>query len=164
MAINRNKIINKNRLVPLAMGYLLIYGQTVIFASADDLKYIAPMTASSYNSENTIAPNTDVDKPNSSWKNKTMILHGKAEVTEQVNNNLQAWQASQVYREGVKALSAKEYNIAAQFFKIAGDGFAAAGNNEKFLAESRYAEGQSTQITWAKTSRHSFIPRSDCFI
>jgi len=136
-------IMNKLWQIPLTLGALLVCGQPAFSDLHSDSKAIA---VSSYNSEDRVAPSTESSATSSIRNGKATILHGKAEVTEQVDNNIQAWQASQIYRQGVIALSAKEYNLAAQFFKLAGDGFAAAGSNEKFLAESRYAEGQSRRL------------------
>ena len=145
--INKRNTINIHLQNSIILGSLLICSQPVFSAPLDNLKAVA---AISYNSEDTVAPSLGNIHTNSSHNSKATILHGKAELTEQVDNNIQAWQASQVYKEGVKALSAKDYNLAAQFFKIAGDGFATAGGNEKFLAESRYAEGQSRRLLGQK--------------
>ena len=74
----------------------------------------------------------------------SMRLEGKAEF--QQYTNIAAWQASQNYRQGVAALSAKDFNMAADFFKQAGDGFAVSPGAGKFLAEARFAEGQSRRL------------------
>jgi hypothetical protein len=136
----------KNRLwqIPLTLGSIFICSQPAFSDLPSDSR---AMAASSYSLGNATVASSD---QNSSSHNGKAILHGKAEVTEQVDNNIQAWQASQIYRQGVIALSGKEYNLAAQFFKLAGDGFAAAGGNEKFMAESRYAEGQSRRLLGQK--------------
>jgi hypothetical protein len=138
---------NKALQSQLALGCLLVFAQAARSTSLDELTAIA---ASSYNPSDTIAQS--LNSPHNSKANVKTVLQGKAEVSEhmETGSNLQAWQASQVYKEGVKALSTRDYNFAAQFFKIAGDGFAAAGHNEKFLAEARYAEGQARRLLGQK--------------
>ncbi len=71
-------------------------------------------------------------------------LEGKAEF--QQFNTISSWQASQAYRQGVAALSLKDFAMAADYFKQAGNGFAAASDAGKYLAEARYAEGQSRRL------------------
>ncbi len=132
---------------PLFLGSLFVCMQPAFSDSPADSTAIA---ANSYNIDDKVAPTTLSSANIAKSSSKGTILRGKAEVTEHADNNLQAWQASQIYRQGVLALSGKEYNLAAQFFKLAGDGFAVAGGNEKFLAESRYAEGQSRRLLGQK--------------
>jgi hypothetical protein len=76
----------------------------------------------------------------------TMRLEGKAEVLQPLNENLLAWQAAQAYRQGATALSLKDYNLAAEYFKQAGDGFAQCLDQGKYLAEARFAEGQARKL------------------
>ncbi len=83
----------------------------------------------------------------SSPSSKSRIrLEGKAEVMQPLNSNIVAWQASQAYRAGVAALSQKDFNLAADYFKQAGDGFASLSEQGKFAAESRFAEGQARKL------------------
>jgi tetratricopeptide (TPR) repeat protein len=102
-----------------------------VFAENDSLKSLE---------ENYIKSST------SSSSKPTLRLQGKAEVLQPLSTNLVAWQASQAYRAGVAALSLKDFNLAAEYFKQAGDGFANASDQGKFLAESRFAEGQARKL------------------
>jgi len=135
----------------IASTSLLLHCQQAGFCNSGNQENVNASTivAISYNSEDAVAPSTGPNSAPSAYgskSGKSVILHGKAEMTQQLDNNIQAWQASQVYKQGVFALSSKRYDMAAQYFKLAGDGFAAAGGNEKFLAESRYAEAQSRRL------------------
>lgn len=142
---NKFWTVEKSRIILIILGLSTISIFTAPYSSATDLKALA----ASYHTDDMLANSANSEQGTT----KKTMLQGKAELTEQADNNLHAWQASQVYKEGVKALINKEYGLAAQFFKIAGDGFASAGaNNEKYLAESRYAEGQSRRLLGQKQS------------
>jgi hypothetical protein len=60
--------------------------------------------------------------------------------------NISAWQACQIYRQGVAALTMNNLDLAAQYFKQAGDGFAMSPAQGKFQAESRFAEAQARRL------------------
>jgi hypothetical protein len=81
-----------------------------------------------------------------STSGKSVKLEGKAEVQQQLDPYLAAWQASQAYRQGVAALGAKDYNLAAEFFKQAGDGFESSLGEGRHLAEARFAEAQARRL------------------
>ena len=83
-------------------------------------------------------------------KNKSIILHGKAEMVERHDSALHALEASRMYQRGVLCLSSKRYGVAADCFKSAGDQFALSVGNEKFLAEARFAEAQSRRMLGQK--------------
>lgn len=83
-------------------------------------------------------------------KNKSYILRGKAEIIEGHDNTLHALEASRMYQRGVLCLSTKRFGVAADCFKTAGDQFALSTGNEKFLAESRFAEAQSRRMLGQK--------------
>lgn len=107
----------------------------------------AGFMATSY-SEETAQPvyqaqSTQITTPSTSAR-PTIRLEGKAEV--QQYTNIAAWQASQNYRQGVTALGTKDYNVAAEYFRRAGAGFAISEGSGKFLAEARYAEGQARRL------------------
>ncbi len=108
------------------------------------------LIAKSNASDDAIAPSLDPGESHDNAANTPFILRGKAEVNQHLGNNLLAWQAAQIYKQGVGALSANRFALATQYFKLAGDRFAAAGDNEKFLAESRYAEAQSRRLLGQK--------------
>lgn len=76
-------------------------------------------------------------------------LQGRAEVQE-IQRDMQAWQASQLYRQGAYLMYVKDYNSAAGCFKQAGDGFENSVGPGKFCAESRYAEAQCLRLLGQK--------------
>lgn len=82
--------------------------------------------------------------PDNSKESSRFKLEGKAEF--QQYNNIAAWQASQAYRQGITALSVKDYSTAADYFSQAGRGFAASSESGKYLAEARFAEGQARRL------------------
>ncbi len=79
----------------------------------------------------------------------TLKLEGHAEV-QQIQRDMQAWQASQTYRQGAYLMSVKDYASAADAFKQAGDGFLASLGEGKFCAESRFAEAQCRRLMGQK--------------
>jgi len=128
----------KRRSIPFKQGTLAggliivcLGSQLVVFGRAND--YNAAGAASSADD-----------------KNKSIILHGKAEIIEQHENVLHALEASRMYQRGVLCLSTKRFGVAADCFKSAGDQFALSSGNEKFLAESRFAEAQSRRMLGQK--------------
>jgi tetratricopeptide (TPR) repeat protein len=140
--INRTNI-HKSSSSLLAISVLVILNQTVSPVFGDDTKIIA---TGNQPTEDEVAPPLESSKMHVDQNDKAMVLHGKAEVTQQLGTNLRAWQASQVYKQGVSALSTRNYDLAAQYFQLAGQGFATADNSEKFLAETRYAEAQCRRL------------------
>jgi tetratricopeptide (TPR) repeat protein len=113
-----------------------------VLGKADNYNPIENTTTS----DDLIAPNTE----SVGGKNKSIILHGKAEVIEEHDNTLHALEGSRMYQRGVLCLSSKRYGVAADCFKTAGDQFALSNGNEKFLAESRFAEAQSRRLLGQK--------------
>jgi hypothetical protein len=74
-------------------------------------------------------------------------LQGKAEVQQQMlNPQYIAWQAGMLYRLGGAALDNRNYDLAAEYFKQAGDRFQLSVGEGKFLGESRFAEGQARRF------------------
>jgi hypothetical protein len=73
-------------------------------------------------------------------------LQGSAEVHEQANTNLLAWQAAQMYRQGGTALSMQNFQLAADCFKQAGDNFERAQGRGPFTAQARFAEAQARRL------------------
>ncbi len=109
------------------------------------------IAVASSSADDEVAPSTlPANSPVPDNKNKSFMLHGKAEIIETKDNRILAWQAAQVYKQGVLSLSEKRYAIAAGYFKSAGDSFAALPGNERFLAESRFAEAQSRRLMGQK--------------
>ncbi len=78
----------------------------------------------------------------------SMKLQGRAEVQQDVrrDRNLEAWQASQAYRWGAMSLDVGNLPYAADWFKVAGDGFEASIGEGKFLADARFAEAHSRMM------------------
>ena len=72
-------------------------------------------------------------------------LQGHAEV-QQFQRDMQAWQASQLYRQGAYLMAVSDFNSAADCFNQAGDGFDSALGPSKFEAEARYAEAQCRRL------------------
>ncbi len=139
-----SKVNNSSKNWRLLIASATLFSQPPVFSQE-----LEKHSSVAYKYDNTVAPEAG-PKKDSSINNKSFILHGKAEVTEQLGNNLQAWQAAQIYKQGVAALSAQRYALATRYFKMAGDGFAAAGSNEKYMAESRFAEAQSRRLLGQK--------------
>jgi tetratricopeptide (TPR) repeat protein len=73
------------------------------------------------------------------------VLQGKAEAVSIRDKNLRAYQASQLYKQGAAALDKKNYKLAADLFKRAGDLFDMDGS-EKFQAQAKFAEAQSRRL------------------
>ena len=73
------------------------------------------------------------------------MLQGKAESISFKDRNFRAWQSSQFYQQGALALDRKNFKLAADLFKRAGNGFDMEGS-EKFQAESLFAEAQSRRL------------------
>jgi tetratricopeptide (TPR) repeat protein len=73
------------------------------------------------------------------------VLQGKAEAVSIREKNMRAFQASQLYKQGALALDKKNYKLAADLFKRAGDGFDMDGS-EKFQAQAKFAEAQSRRL------------------
>ena len=146
----KNKLIKNKPIVNMANAVIAL----------SSMLLCTSQTILAYNYQQQPAPETTIiakyDEANGAndaiapSANKSFILRGKAEVSQHLGNNLQAWQAAQIYAQGVGALSANRYALATQYFRVAGDRFAAAGDNEKFVAESRYAEAQSRRLLGQK--------------
>jgi hypothetical protein len=99
----------------------------------------------------TAGPETASDElSNRTDKKKSLKLEGKAEVTEVRDNTLHALEGSRMYQRGVLCLSTKRFGVAADCFKSAGDQFAFSAGNEKYMAQSRFAEAQSRRILGQK--------------
>jgi len=81
---------------------------------------------------------------------KPTFLKGRAEVTQHGDSNLESWQASQMYKQGVAFLSVNNLGQAAECFKLAGQGFLSSMGEGKFLAESLYAEAQARRLLGQK--------------
>src|SRR5689334_1158457 len=64
----------------------------------------------------------------------TFKLQGRAEVQE-IHKDMQAWQASQMYRQGAYFLSFNDFGDAAECFKQAGDGLLDSVGGSKFLGK-----------------------------
>lgn len=74
-------------------------------------------------------------------------LQGKAEIQQQVMNpQYVAWQAGMMYRLGGAALDNRNYELAAEYFKQAGDRFQLSVGEGKFVGESRFAEAQARRF------------------
>jgi tetratricopeptide (TPR) repeat protein len=75
------------------------------------------------------------------------VLKGSAEVTRSnEDNQLRAWRAAQLYKQGVACLGLRNFKFAAEYFKQSGDLFETTFGYEKALAESRYAEAQARRL------------------
>jgi hypothetical protein len=72
-------------------------------------------------------------------------LQGHAEM-QQFQRDMQAWQASQLYRQGAYLMAVNDFSSAAECFKQAGDGFDTAIGPSRFMAEARYAEAQCRRL------------------
>lgn len=90
-------------------------------------------------------------------------LEGRAEV-QQVQKDMMAWQAAQLYRQGAYFMSVNDFNEAAECFRQAGDGFDSSVGPGKFLGESRYAEAQCRRLLKQNaTATHLFQVAVDIF-
>src|SRR3990167_1058815 len=88
---------------------------------------------------------TETSYADSHEKAPTLKLQGRAEVQE-IQKEMLAWQASQLYRQGAYFMYVKDFASAADCFKQAGDEFGKAIGEGKFMAESRFAEGQCRRL------------------
>jgi hypothetical protein len=88
---------------------------------------------------------TAVVPPDSAVSKPMMKLEGKAELNT-LRDEKAAALAAQAYKQGVAALNSRNGQLAADCFKRAGDLFEAVIGDEKYLAESRYAEAQSRRL------------------
>jgi len=136
--IKRHLVSYKQWTLAVMAVMLCLGSQQVIFCKAN--QYSAVSAASS--TDDAVAPTAG----SVTDKNKSIILRGKAEIIEGHNNALRAIEASRMYQRGVLCLSTKRFGVAADCFKSAGDQFAMSTGNEKFLAESRFAEAQSRRM------------------
>lgn len=133
-------MIERRVVVKILVLLFICQAQTALSGTSND----GAMTVLRAQSPHLALPSKTPVQPVGSAKAVT-VLQGRAEVQQQLYTNLQAWQAAQAYRQAVVALSAKDFSVAAKYFRQAGDAFASAGEG-RFLAQSRFAEAQSLRL------------------
>ena len=142
--IKKNLKSFKSKLLAATLTVSWLNCQQAVFCGVDERKDAIAVASSP--SDDSVAPSAN--------KNKSFMLQGKAEIIETKDNNMRAWQAAQTYKLGVSSLTEKRYAIAAGYFKSAGNAFAAIPGNEKFLAEAKFAEGQSRRLMGQKKAAY----------
>jgi hypothetical protein len=73
------------------------------------------------------------------------VLQGKAEAVSIRDKNARALQGSQLYKQGAGAIDKKNYKMAADLFKRAGEAWDMDGS-EKFQAQAKFAEAQCQRL------------------
>ncbi len=136
--IKRKLVLYKQSVLAVGLVVISLGSQLTAAGRVNDHTSIETVSSSDDSIAPTVGPVAD--------KNKSIILHGKAEIVEDHNNALHALEASRMYQRGVLCLSTKRFGVAADCFKSAGDQFALSTGNEKFLAEARFAEAQSRRM------------------
>jgi hypothetical protein len=96
-------------------------------------------------------------------KQPTFKLEGRAEV-QQFNHDMQAWQGSQLYRQGAYFMGINDFSAAGECFRQSGNAFETAVGPSKMLAEARYAEAQCRRLLKQKAQAvHLFQIAIDLF-
>jgi len=138
LRFNRSFRFNKGLLAVLALLCLAMSEKALSRAIDENSQSLLP------DSTPQLAGNSDNSHQSGRANRSPIKLEGKAEF--QQYNSIAAWQASQAYRQGIAALSLKDYGMAADYFRQAGNGFATSTQAGKYLAEARYAEGQARRL------------------
>jgi tetratricopeptide (TPR) repeat protein len=151
--IKRNLVLYKQSLLAICLLAIILGSQLNAAVKADNHSSVDAVSSL----DNSVAPNVNPgtglasgSAVNQADKNKSITLHGKTEFLERKDDTLHALEGARMYQRGVLCLSTKRFGVAADCFKTAGDQFALTTGNERFLAESRFAEAQSRRMLGQK--------------